>query len=1009
VHFDIAGPFDPSREGFDHLAVMKDDFSGISEVVPTKGRKSTVLALKNFIAQLERQTGKSVRFVRTDNGPELVSDDTEAWFKKKGIIHETTPPYSPEHNGAAEALVKIIKRMMKAMLEASGLGQAYWPEAAKYAAVIHMKTTVGKDGIAPWIKLTGRELGLKKMLAFGDMCWVHTPKARLPPRPGHVLATERASIGRILGQEVSSTGWIVLLEDGTIYHSADVKSAEGVELTSARVDKPYPERKEEEPAKYSPDLRARVEDDDGTFDRESDDDEKIEAEAKAKRQQAPRVKPSWTYEPITEDDDEGGPMGTDMVDGVRRSLRRGDRALLAMFEGDAAYAPPPPLDVCLASASLSAGLEHDDPKTVREAMAGPYAKEWRVAMDTELGKLRSMGTWSPSTLPKGRKRLTAKWVFKVKRDAAGNLVKFKARLVARGFLQVEGVDFDETFAPVGRATLLRILVALATGLDWELQQADVEGAYLNGYLDTPIYMAYPEGVPREGGDCLRLHRSLYGLKQSGRAWWEELKAGLESIGFKQLESEWGLYFRPPGKKGGFALLLVYVDDLVLAIKSKDDAEAVWYDIGQMWTITKLGDVSTILGVQVMRDRKSKIAHLSQPGYIDKIVDKFPSSWLDRKTMPRAPLTKDHEDEKKDEPWAELSPYQQVVGCVQWLATMTRPDISYTAGALARKLVQPTETDWQRALRVVAYLKGTATHGLLFKHKFDPAGPHLEGFVDADWAGDVETRKSTTGYIFKLDGCPVSWYSRLQGCVAQSTVEAEYVALAEATKEAMWLRGLLAELGVSIDGPTTIHCDNQGAVKLAFKPAGHGRTKHIDTRYHLVRHVVREGVVHLEYIRTEEQPADILTKSLAGPRHVELTEKINVTPENILSTIFGAIANSSPSPPAGPQGPPARREKASPNRSHAMTQGAQGPGPRTTSHRSKKRHEKQRAHTGAQHRGNPKWSRSTDTATVALATAASDAATPAATPLRRSHTPQQSARHGKGFGWKSGGRGDYSPL
>jgi transposase InsO family protein len=903
IHLDLTGPFNPSREGFDHLAVMRDDYSKICAVVPMKGRVGAMPALKAFVALLERQTGCQTRFVRSDNGPELVSPDAQAWYREKGIIHETSPPYSPEHNGPAEAFVKVVKQMARAILVSSGLDHQYWADAARHAAVLYMKINVGSDGVAPWTKLTGRELGLDKMLAFGDACWVYTPKAHLPPRPKSSFQTPKGKLGRILGQKMDSTGWIVLLESGDVVRTADVRAADGASLEASPVSKPYPVRVVPQDEEH---IGSEQEDDDD----QQDDDQQDDTEspdlgppvamdamdvdsapaASEKRQKSQRVKHSWTYEPVIEEEEDDTPRGTNVVDGVRRSMRHHDQATLAMFEGDAAFTRPPPIVACVASAAISATHEYDDPRTVREALSGPYAKEWQAAMKVELDKLAAMRTWAPARLPKGRKKLTAKWVLKIKRDAAGKLVKFKARLVARGFMQVQGVDFDETFAPVGRTTSLRILIAIAVLLDWELQQADVEGAYLNGYLDKPIFMSYPEGVAPDGrNDCLLLKRSLYGLKQSGRAWWEELSAGLESIGFRRLESEWGLHFRPSSARHPVAaLMLVYVDDLLLATKTREAGDSIFDKLAKLWTITKLGDVSTILGMQVVRDRANRTAHLSQPGYVAKIVERFPSPWLEHKTMPRAPLSKDRgEVDTTSEEDAELTPYQAVVGSLQWLASMSRPDIAFTSSRLATKLVSPTQEDWQKALRVVAYLKGTETHGLAFNierrsYSTSSAFPDLEGFVDADWAQDPVTRKSTSGYLFKLGGCLISWYSRLQGCVAQSTVEAEYVALAEATKEAMWLRGLLDELGLRPRAPTLIHIDNQGAAKLAFKPAGHGRTKHIETRYHLVRHVVREGVVTLRYIPTAEQPADILTKALHGPRHQELTCKIGVSPETWLA-------------------------------------------------------------------------------------------------------------------------------
>jgi hypothetical protein len=209
-----------------------------------------------------------------------------------------------------------------------------------------------------------------------------------------------------------------------------------------------------------------------------------------------------------------------------------------------------------------------EPRTVREALSGPDSNKWLSSMESEIKNIESKGTWIETSLPEGRKAAGCKWVFKVKTDADGNVVKYKSRLVAQGFSQVPGVDYAETFAPVSRTTSLRLLLTIAATNDLEVWQADVEGAYLNGKLDVELYMEYPEGVrPKTGCDALRLLGSLYGLKQSGRTWWIELGKGLEALEFKRTESDWGLYYRTGSKDRGPALLLAYVDDIIVTAQT----------------------------------------------------------------------------------------------------------------------------------------------------------------------------------------------------------------------------------------------------------------------------------------------------------------------------------------------------------------------------------------------------------------------------------------------------------
>jgi hypothetical protein len=270
------------------------------------------------------------------------------------------------------------------------------------------------------------------------------------------------------------------------------------------------------------------------------------------------------------------------------------------------------------------------------------------------------------------------------------VVKYKSRLVAQGFSQIPGIDYEETFAPVGRTTSLRLLLTMAATNDLEVRQADVEGAYLNGKLDVELYMKYPEGMtPKKGCDALRLIGSLYGLKQSGRTWWIELGKGLEALGFKRTESDWGLYYRTKSKDRGPALLLAYVDDIVVAAESSQEIDEVMKGLSLRWRITELGEISTILGMKVSRDRQARKVWLTQPAYIDKIVERFPGRQPKKTPLP---ITKGRqaEDEGRDgiSP-IPLTPYQEIVGCLQWVAGCTRPDISFAASFLARQVARPT--------------------------------------------------------------------------------------------------------------------------------------------------------------------------------------------------------------------------------------------------------------------------------------------------------------------------------
>jgi transposase InsO family protein len=887
IHVDITGPFTPSLTGNDHLLVMMDDFSKICGLVPMIGKAASFEELKSFTKLVERQLGEKVRFIRSDNGGEFDSTMAREWYRSKGIIHQRTTVYTPELNGTVERFMRTIKGMISAMVADAGLGHEYWDHAARYASVVLMKTQEAANGVNAWKALTGRAPNLDSVIKFGSMCFVQVPKET---RTKASFDTAKAELARVLGQDAAVSGWIVRMErSGKLVRSRDIRLATGMVMPAiprttnpsryVRVDSDdiVPEEEEEEPTEPAttngPPEEVITEE--PLSSTEQPQPPRASQESRIPR---PTRKPRWEYVPIVEQEPAEVPTATIDEQGRRRNAPRQTRTLPPRRhdENFLYYTGPNARNAYLAAEmvpwALATGFDKDEPRDLKDALSGGDAGKWKEAMNKELTNLREKGTWQEVLTPANRKKVGSKWVLKIKRDAEGNIVKHKARLVAKGYSQVPGVDFEETYAPVGRTTSLRILLTAAATLDLEILQADVEGAYLNGNLDVDIYMEYPQGVtPKKGCDGLLLKKSLYGLKQSGRTWWIEMGNKLARLGFNRLESDWGLYVRPKNRKNGLIIILVYVDDFIIAGESRRELQELLERLKGFWKLSEMGEVSTILGMKVTRNRRERKIWITQPAYVDQLLERFPNHTSYRNWA--APITK---TTGIDDTPAALTPYQEIVGCLQWLASCTRPDISYTASLLARYSNNPTGTHWEMALRATSYLASTRNLGLeLGGHRSS-----LEGWVDADWAGCHDTRRSTTGYVFKINGSAITWCSRRQQTVASSTVEAEYIATAEAAREAVWLRNLLKELGFKQVGPTTLHVDNQGAMRLATNPSTHQRTKHIDIKHHLIRELIDRGTIELRYVATEKQQADLLTKALPGPRHSSNSIQLRVGPAPI---------------------------------------------------------------------------------------------------------------------------------
>jgi hypothetical protein len=343
-------------------------------------------------------------------------------------------------------------------------------------------------------------------------------------------------------------------------------------------------------------------------------------------------------------------------------------------------------------------------------------------------------------------------------------------------------------------------------------------------------------------------------------WWKLISGYLESIGFKKVDSDWGLYFRQKDT----TYLLLYVDDVLIAAPSMGPIEDVKKSLKTKWKWSDMGEAAYVLGLKMERDRNLRTIRLSQEAYIDRILARFGMTGAGSVTTPL-------EDIKLQVSTEELDPsrqkfYLSIIGSLMWISQSLRPDISFAVSLLSRFGVNPTEEHLRVSKRVLRYLKGTAGMALtLGNFSIASVETALSGYCDADYAGDINTRRSTTGYLFKYMGSSISWGSVRQATVALSTCEAEYMALAEALKEGMWLSRVLKDLGYLQDC-FILFCDNQGAIALSENPGKHSRSKHIDVRYHFIRERVDDGQVDIRHVGTLNQAADMLTKALNNVKH-----------------------------------------------------------------------------------------------------------------------------------------------
>ena len=518
-----------------------------------------------------------------------------------------------------------------------------------------------------------------------------------------------------------------------------------------------------------------------------------------------------------------------------------------------------------------------EPSCYKEAMLAGDKSQWELAMQSEISSIEQNKTWELVPLPKGQKVLPCKWVFKKKFTSPNATPKYKARLVAKGFKQEYGIDFEEIFLLVVKMMTLRLMLALAaTTKNLELAQMDVKTAFLHGDLDEEIYMAQPEGFEKSGKEHMvcKLRKSLYGLKQAPRQWYHKFDTFMRSQGFKRSNEDPCLYVKKP-RDGQLIMLILYVDDMLIAGHSKKDIADLKQKLSSQFDMKDLGDAHHILGMRVTRDRKKGLLYLSQEEYVHKVLERFNMQSGRSVSTPLPAYLKLSKDDcpKSVEDKAAMAkvPYASACGSLMYAMVATRPDIAYAVGVVSRYMSNPGKKHWDAVKSILRYLSGTADRQLCYGR----GELSIQGYVDSDYAGCVDTRRSTTGWIYTFAGAAISWRSKLQDCTSVSTTEAEYVAASEACKEAIWLARLVGDLGIKVQLPL-LHCDSQSAIALAKNPVFHARTKHIDVRHHFVRECLAEKRIDLEKIHTTANTADALTKSLSSERFQCCRQSMGIT-------------------------------------------------------------------------------------------------------------------------------------
>lgn len=814
VHTDLCGPMEKvSLGGSRYFLILEDDFSRYTHVYFLKTKDEALEYFKEFKQLVETQTGQKIKCLRSDNGGEFCGNDFEQYLKRAGIVHQRTNPHTPEQNGMSERMNRTVIEKARCLLFEADMSKIFWAEAINTAIYLRNRCIArGLELKTPYELWYGRKPDISNIRIFGSETMVHIPK---PKR----LKWDKKSRKMILVGFGDDTKGYRLYDpiDKKVIFSRDViiNEKENLEVIISHDSSENKELEEQE----SPESVGESESLDESF------------------------------VSLKSDGEDEEPMIPRRSERVRIPNTRLDDYVTYMCQSDI-------------------NLE-DVPLSVKEVLSRPDKEKWRKAMLDEMQSFDENDTWDLVDMPSHGTIVDSKWVFKIKMCDSNSDPVYRARLVAKGFTQKQGLDYDETFSPVVRHSTIRMLFGLSVKLGLKVYHLDVKTAFLNGYLEEDVYMRQPEGFVLKSTEnkVCKLKKAVYGLKQSSRAWNKRVDEVLLEIDYSKSKYEPCLYIKKCHES--ITVVALYVDDFFIFGNNMPEIEFLKGHLCSYFKIKDLGEAKQILGVRISQE-KGQIK-LDQEGYIDQILKRFDMSNSNSVATPmEVNLGLEAGDLKSDGTNNVNIPYQRLIGSLMYIAVLTRPDIAYSVSFLSQFNSCYTEAHWKSAKRLLRYLQGTKSKCLTFTEN----GCCLEGYSDSDWGSNKLDRKSYTGFVFKLAGGAISWKSFKQKSTALSTTEAEYMAMSEAAKEAIYLKNLYEELNEELDA-LILYVDNQSAQKLAANPILHSRSKHIDVRYHFVRETVANNVISLKYLASTDMTADILTKSLPTVKHKKFVSQLGL--------------------------------------------------------------------------------------------------------------------------------------
>ena len=836
IHIDLNGPItkDNLINGrFIFGAVC--DFSNFLSVYVMQNKSESANVLKFYLSQISNYPKTSV--IRTDWGGEFVSKEFQGILLNQNIKHEFSAPYSPHQMGHIERQWRILFNTTRAILIDTNVPNCLWPHVVKYAAFLRNRTYQKRIECTPLQKATNKIPDMTKIFLFGSKCYVYDQfNTKLEPR---------ALEGIFIGYDETSPSILVF---DPVTHNIKKSLHVKVLNTLYYIINPNVDRD------YIPLRNTQEIDDNINTDNETEASVPNIGNDNLDKQPTHynlRDRTNINYEEnlctvadnITSEAHNDPPLLPFNSYEIHK-----DQSLDDYFLGDKHY---------LAYSKLN----HTNilvPNTYKQAMQSKDKLDWIEAMNKEIQSLRDNNTWDLIKPPANQEVIGGRWVFSVKVDPSHN-IKFKARYVAQGYNQRQGLNFDETYAPTPTMSSIRCLMDIANDESLLCHHCDVNNAYLNANIDfEEIYVRQPQGYIEDPTLCCKLKKALYGLKQAAYRWHVTIVEFLVSQGLKQSVVDPCVFIRR--SKSSTLIILIWVDDLIVAASSEIVMNTFKRNFAGTYKIKDLGELSYFLGIQFKITKN--VISLNQSFYIQTILNRFNMNEAQPRSLPCDPSIYDLlrlPSELMENP----TPYREMIGSLIYLMHCTRPDLAFTVTLLSRFMQKPTKMHFKLGRTVLQYLIGTKHYDLKYVKSREPL--KITGYSDSDWASDNDFQ-SISGFAFRLNehSALVSWRSGKQSIVAASSCEAEYIALFHAGTEAIFLRQLLAEFQQLPAQTVLIYGDNIGSITLAKHPAYHRKTRHINIKYHFIRRYVSNKSIALAYIPSRLNLADMATKPIKGP-------------------------------------------------------------------------------------------------------------------------------------------------